>query len=89
MRHQLLSSCDTTSPIQSKIFPKRRSIIIPGDQIKMAGRGGGGDRFNSVQKTTYLNQIKTENELSILLRQLQTSDKRFRAMSAIISAANE
>ena len=51
----------------------------------------GVNRLNPVQKATYLKKNqKWEKMKNVqqLLRQLQTSDHRFRAISALISAAS-
>ena len=50
----------------------------------------GVNRFNPVQKATYLEKSKVGKMKNVqeLLRQLQTSDHRFRAISALISAAS-
>ena len=51
----------------------------------------GVNRLNPVQKATYfLKNQKWEKLKNVqqLLRQLQTSDHRFRAISALISAAS-
>ena len=55
------------------------------------------NRLNPVEKATYLKKnekweqmknVQSEKWIGMLLRQLQTSDHRFRAMSALISAAS-
>ena len=49
----------------------------------------GVNRLNPVQKATYFKKNqKWEKLKNVLLRQLQTSDHRFRAISALISAAS-
>ena len=51
----------------------------------------GVNRLNPVQKATYFKKIKSGKKMKNvqeLLRQLQTSDHRFHAMSALVSAAS-
>ena len=51
----------------------------------------GVNRLNPVQKATYLKKLKVGKQMKkvqYLLRQLQTSDHRFHAISAHISAAS-
>ena len=49
----------------------------------------GVDRLNPVQKATYLKKTNSGKMKNVqeLLRQLQTSDHRLRAITALISAA--
>ena len=50
----------------------------------------GVNRLNPVQKATYFlkkSKVEKMKNVQYLLRQLQTSDHRFRAISALISAA--
>ena len=51
----------------------------------------GVNRLNPVQKATYFlknQKLKKMKNVQLLLRQLETSDYRFRAISALISAAS-